>query len=364
MIVNGDQPAMFSRAEPVRPLWVVLFVMLIMAATGVLKLTLTFLLLTFGSILFGVFLHGLGKWLSELTGWSYRTASIVVLLTLLVTIFGGAYLMGARVVDQLSTLWSQIETSFAKLEEWVSGYEWAREYIPKKDQMKDMVQNEKMASWLASGASRIGSTMGQFGTIIGGGILMFVVGAYLALESKIYRDGMVKLLPKERRAKGGEVISRLNETLTNWIRGQLISMSIIGVSTMIGLWLMGVPMAITLGVIAALCTFIPNVGPFLAAIPQSLVAVQLGGMAVVYVIIFNVALQTFESYLITPVVQKQQANLPPAMTIMFQLLMTLYFGILGGLLGAPLLAVLIVLVQALYVEELEKEPDTGVVMNV
>jgi predicted PurR-regulated permease PerM len=354
---------MFSRTDSVRLLWVVLFIMLIMAAAGVLKLTLVFLLLIFGSILFAVFLHGLGKWLSDWTGWPYQATSTIVLLTLLVAIFGGGYLMGSRVIDQLSTLWSQFEASFAKLEEWISGYEWAQEYIPKKEEMKDMVQTEKMANWLASGASQIGSTVGQLGTVIGGGVLMFVVGAYLALESNIYRKGMVKLLPPQRRAKGGEVISRLNETLTNWIRGQLISMAIIGISTMIGLWLMGVPMAITLGVIAALCTFIPNVGPFLAAIPQSLVAVQLGGMAVVYVIIFNIALQSFESYLITPVVQKQQANLPPAMTIMFQLLMTLYFGILGGLLGAPMLAVLIVLTQALYVEELEKKPDSGVIAN-
>src|SRR5690606_44568 len=119
---------------------------------------------------------------------------------------------------------------------------------------------------------------------------------------------------------------------------QLISMTVVGVLTGAGLWLLGLPLAFILGALAALLAFIPNIGPVLAAVPAVLLALADGPTTVLWVIGIYVGVQAVESYLITPVVQQESVSLPPALTISFQLLMGVLYGILGLALATPLAA--------------------------
>ena len=128
-------------------------------------------------------------------------------------------------------------------------------------------------------------------------------------------------------------------------------MAIIGSLTAISLSLLGVPLPISLGIIAALLTFIPNIGPILATIPQALLAVEVGLNTVLYVIVLNVALQTFESYLITPIIQRYTVTLPPVVTIFAQLVMGVIVGIIGIIMAAPLATAIMVVIQMLYVHD-------------
>jgi predicted PurR-regulated permease PerM len=116
---------------------------------------------------------------------------------------------------------------------------------------------------------------------------------------------------------------------------------------------------VALGVLAGLLTFVPNVGPIVAAVPQALLALQVGAATVVYVIIFNVVLQTIESYLLTPMVQQYEVSLPPALTIFAQLLMAVLVGVIGIIMAAPLTAAIMVLVQILYLRDRLHDPDPG-----
>jgi predicted PurR-regulated permease PerM len=128
-------------------------------------------------------------------------------------------------------------------------------------------------------------------------------------------------------------------------------MSIVGILTSLGLWLLGVPLPITLGFVAAFLTFIPNLGPLLAAVPQALLALNVGPQTVVYVLIFNLVLQGVESYLFTPIIQRHEVTLPPILTIAAQLLMGVLFGIIGVMMAAPLVVATMVIVQMLYVHD-------------
>ena len=136
-------------------------------------------------------------------------------------------------------------------------------------------------------------------------------------------------------------------------------MTIVGVSTAIFLWLIGVPLAISLGVLAAVLTFIPNVGPILATIPQLLLALQLGTNTLVTVLVFNLLMQFVESYLVTPLIQQRQVSLPPALTVFAQLLLGVLFGILGIVLAAPIMASILYLVQTLYIANYLGDPEPG-----
>lgn len=334
-----------------RALWIWLFVLLILSTSGLFLITCTVLLLAFGGILFGVFLHGISSFLTKRNSIGYRVNFGIVLALMIALILGGAWMLGAVVLEQSANLKSALLESLGTLRTQLEGYQWAKEYLPKKAEIEQALQPENTKVWLMSGASQIGQSLGNLGTLLGGVFLMFIIGAYVGGEHELYTQGFLKLLPSERRQRGRDVLYAINRILRGWIRGQLISMTVIGVLTTIGMWILGVPQAITLGVLAALLAFIPNVGPVLAAIPQSLLALQVGPMTVLYVIGFNILLQSLESHLIYPLVQQQEADLPPALTVITQLLAAMYFGILGALLGAPLLATMMTLVQMLYVEE-------------
>lgn len=135
-------------------------------------------------------------------------------------------------------------------------------------------------------------------------------------------------------------------------------MIVIGVLTAIGLWLLGVPMAVTLALIAALLTFIPNIGPILAVVPAALLALLQSPMQVVYVCLLYFGIQTFESYLLTPLVQRRTVSLPPALTIFAQVLAAVLLGGLALSLATPMAAALVVLVRMLYLEDVlgDREP--------
>ena len=107
---------------------------------------------------------------------------------------------------------------------------------------------------------------------IGGGLVMLVTGIYFAASPATYRRGMVRLLPPEHRQRVDDSLARAGHTLRRWMVGSLINMTIVGLITGIALWLLDVPAALTLAVIAGLLEFVPIFGPLIASIPAIAIA--------------------------------------------------------------------------------------------
>lgn len=129
----------------------------------------------------------------------------------------------------------------------------------------------------------------------------------------------------------------------------MLSMFVVGVLTTLGLWFLSIPMALTLGLFAAILTFIPNIGPIISAIPAILVAFTQDPISGIYVIALYIAIQTIESYIITPLIQGKIISLPPVLVIFSQLIMGLLTGFLGLSLATPLLAALSVVIKKVYI---------------
>lgn len=128
-------------------------------------------------------------------------------------------------------------------------------------------------------------------------------------------------------------------------------MAVVGILTWLGLVLLQVPLAMTLAILAALLSFVPNVGPILSAIPAALVGLAQSPTTALYVVGLYVAVQTIESYLITPLIQREAVLLAPALVLTMQLAFGLLFGFLGLLVATPLTVILVVLVKMLYLED-------------
>lgn len=335
-------------------LWPLLIAALIFSVSGLLVPSLSVLLLVFAGLLFGVFINGLAGFATRHTPLSYRSAFLLVVAVLLLMIGGGLYYLGAQMVQHVDELWSQLQTSLQDATERLRQYQFSKQYLPDSEQVQSMMsqQGDSAVSSLVGGLRSVGWAMT-------GAIVIFFVGAYAAYEPRLYCNGLTKLFPKERRGRVSDVLQQLRDALGRWIVGRVMSMTLVGILTAIGLWFLDVPLPITLGVVAALLTFIPNIGPLMAAVPQVLLALNVGTETAIYVIVFNLALQGIESYLITPMIQRHEVTLPPILTIAAQLWMGIIVGVIGIMMAAPLVVVLMVLIQMLYIHDRLGDPNPG-----
>lgn len=303
-------------------------------------------LLIFAGILLAVLLRGLSDPLSKYTrlptGWSLA----VVTLSLAIVVVLGGWLIAARVSAQLDLLTETLPGSLAKLEQYLSDYVWGRK----------LLERAPSASQLLFGrADIVGRVSGVYFVALGivtTVVIVLFVGLYLAADPGLYRRGLLHLVPIDKRGRADEICDALGRMLRWWLLSRLLSMTLVSIATTIGLWLLGIPAALALGLFTFLLTFIPYLGDILAAVPAVLFALSLSDpLAPVYVALLYFAIQTLEGYLLTPIVQARAVSMPPVVTLTAQVLLGVLFGMPGIVLATPLAAVGLVLVKMLYVED-------------
>jgi predicted PurR-regulated permease PerM len=188
-------------------------------------------------------------------------------------------------------------------------------------------------------------------TALGALLGIFIIismAVYLAISPGTYRGGIVRMLPARARKRGEEIFVKLGHTLRMWMVGAAASMLIVGTLTALGLWALGVPAAMALGLIAGLLEFVPYFGPLAAAVPAIGMALVVSPAKAISVAVLFTVIQQLEANAIAPLIMKRAVHLPPALTIFSQALMGLMFGFLGLLLAVPLLAMLHVLFDEVY----------------
>ena len=301
-------------------------------------------LLMFAGALFAIFLDALTSFFERLGlshGWSL---ALVITLLLAVACLGGWLIFPqlsaqfARLAEELPRSLEQLRNQLAQNDagQWLlkMSFRWENSYLT------GSALSSRLSTFLSS-------TLG----VLTGALVIFFLGIFLASEPRRYRSGITCLFPPEHRDRICEVLLTLGRVLRYWLLGRLILMFTNGVVTAIGLWLLGVPLALALGIIAALLNFIPNFGPIIAAIPAILVALLKSPESALYVTIFYLAYQMFDGYVLTPLVQRRAAEIPPAVTISSQVIFGILLGLLGVLLAVPLAATVLVLVKMLYLQD-------------
>jgi predicted PurR-regulated permease PerM len=174
------------------------------------------------------------------------------------------------------------------------------------------------------------------------------------------------VVPSVQRSRVENFLDRTGSILRKWLVSRLIVMVTIGVLSSLGLWLLKVDGAFTLGLTGGLLTFIPLVGALIAAVPAILVALAQSPMLAVYVGLMYWAVHFIEGTFITPYVQDEEVDLPPVLTMYSAVAFTVFFGAWGIFLSSPLALVAIVAVKILVVDGAEPElasphqgPDHG-----
>ncbi|BDA85536.1 AI-2E family transporter [Aureimonas sp. SA4125] len=305
----------------------------------------TVLLVVFAGILMAVFLRGGGEWIAGKLGLKagYGVAIFCVGLTVCAVVFLG--LAGAALADQVQQLWDRLPEAVRTLRGYVEDHAWINQAL-------DKVDPGAVAPSGSGAASALSSTFGAFGNLV---IIAFV-GIYGAAAPSTYTRGLALLVAPSARPKAQSMLRESGIALRGWLKAQFVSMAVVGILTGLGLWFLGVSLAPILAILAALLTFIPNIGPVLALVPAVLLGLADGVSTALWIVGLYVTVQAIESYLVTPRVQESAVSLPPALTIAVQLLFGVLFGILGLALATPLAAVLLRVGRRFYVEDyLDKE---------
>lgn len=304
-------------------------------------------LLLFGAILVAIFLHGLANIFRRYGRISEGKSVLLVSAILIVVLAASVWLLAPSVAEQIKNLRQDLPVSMQKAGEFLSQYNWGRAIIEQMPSGDELMQKANDSSVL----SRVGGFFSTTASALTNLLLLVLLAVYLASEPKYYVHGFTKLFPQNRRRRVREILGEIGETLQWWLVGKGVSMLFIGVLTWIGLYFLGVPLSLTLGLIAGLFSFVPNFGPILSAVPAILLAFVDSPTKALYALILFVVVQIVESNLVTPLIERRTVELPPVLTIFAQLALSLLIGATGLILATPLLAVAMVLIQTIYIQD-------------
>ncbi len=242
------------------------------------------LLLIFTGLLFALLLVKLSQLVQHKTNLSYLWSQAIVVGALAIALGLLTALFATRLASEATGLFETVQSKWQELSAQVKKYPWA----PKLDSVPSLssLQNIK-GEWVSSIAGWFTSTFGMLSSLL----LIVFIGIFTAADPDLYRQGLLRLVPIRWRTRVNEVLDETSHKLWWWILGQLFSMSVVGIATGIGLWLLGIPFAATLGLLSGLLTFIPNFGPILAAVPAILLGLSHGPMSALYVALLYIGIQ-------------------------------------------------------------------------
>lgn len=298
-------------------------------------------ILVFAGIVVAMVLRALAEPLAAATGVAHRWAVAAVVVMLLALAALGVWLFGERIAGQFDQIVARVPEAWTRFREWLQQFQFGRYTL-------DSLSGTFIGAGEAGGALARLAT-GTFGAVADA-VIVLVVGLYFAAEPKLYRQGLIKLTPPSARARIGAALDAVVAALKRWLLGQGVAMLAIGLMTGIGLWALGIPMALGLAILAGVLEFVPYIGPFLAAVPAVLIAFALSPLDALYVLLLYWGIQQVENWALVPLIQKWSVELPPALAILSLVIFGVLFGVPGIIVAAPLMIAVMILVRKLYIE--------------
>jgi len=291
-------------------------------------------LIGFGAVVVGVILDGLAGLVMRQVGCRRRWALLAAALGLLLLVALAGLLIGAQLASQVKELAQALPQAVSSLEQ--------RFGIEIPDRPGEL-PGGLLGSVADFGAAVAGALSGL--------VLAVVAGTFLAASPETYREGFVKLFPRDQGARVRDMLDTVGNALRRWLLATLVAMAIIGVAAGLAAWFIGLPAPLALGLFAGLAQFVPVIGSVLGAVPALLLAASLGSGAVLWTAAAFLLIQQVESNMITPVVEERLVNIPAFVLLLGIVAIGGVFGLAGVVLAAPITVTAFVAVQKLYVRQ-------------
>jgi predicted PurR-regulated permease PerM len=320
----------------------------------------TTLFLIFAGMLLGVALNAMTHLLARFVGWPHWLRLAIVCLALAALLSGVIFLGGATIAQQATALSSTIKSQLVNVKTFLdsngidtSYFELGNPASGSSDSASPGAasppRNLPSAGTLASsGGAIVSQTLKLLlGTLsaVGNFFIVIFLGLTFAAQPSVYRNGLLYLAPAKHRARATIIIDRISDTLERWLTAQIAVMATVFAVTWLGLALIGIPGSFILGIQAGLLAFIPTVGAIVAGLIVVLASLASGWIAAASAFGLFLGVHALESYVLTPILQRQALDIPPATLFAFQILLGIVFGIWGISLALPLMAIVKVLID-------------------
>ncbi len=302
----------------------------------------TALFLALIAVLLAIVIHAPAKYLSR---WiPFRLSFALVVLLLLAGAAGLIVAVIPQILNQVALLASQLPLALESGTVWV-------------EQKTGSAPSGQLAESIDQ---QLGDFVGRFVplafnliTTFFGSFAIVILAVFLAVQPEVYRALVLRAAPPSGRENAARIYDEAGRNLRNWVIGKAATMFMVGVFVWIGLTLFDLPGALALAALAALLEFIPTFGPTIAAAPAVITAFSISPITALYVAIFYFVLQQIQNSITVPLVERKAVDIPPAVLLIWQIMLAVGFGILGLFVATPLLAVIVVALRILYLEPQE-----------
>jgi predicted PurR-regulated permease PerM len=314
------------------------------------------LFLIFAGILLGVALNAMSDLLGRVVRLPQALRLTIVCLVLAGMLSGVVFLGGTKIAQQATVLSNTIKSQLVNVKTFLESHGIDTSFFdlassgttpsgspetpaPAPSTPHSLPSASAIAS---SGGAILGQTFKVLlGTVsaVGNFFIVLFLGLAFAVQPGVYRDGLLFMAPAKHRARATHIIDRIGYTLERWLIAQIITMVAVFLVTWIGLAVIGIPSSFILGIQAGLLAFIPTVGAILGGLIVVLASLASGWVAALSAFILFLGVHALESYVLTPVIQRQALDIPPATLFSFQILLGVVFGIWGLALALPLMAI-------------------------
>jgi predicted PurR-regulated permease PerM len=325
----------------------------------------TTLFLIFAGMLLGVALNAMTHLLGRVVRLSHALRLATVCLALALMLSGVMFLGGATIAQQASALSDTIKSQLVGFKGLLDRNGFDTSYFDLGNQgdasaassssKATETHNLPGAGALASSGGAIVSQTfkliaGAVGAV-GNFFIVVFLGLTFAAQPGVYRNGLLYLAPAAHRGRATVIIDRISETLERWLIAQIITMAAVFAVTWLGLAIIGIPGSFILGIQAGLLAFIPTVGAIIAGLIVVLASLASGWVAAASAFGLFLGIHALESYILTPMLQRQALDIPPGTLFALQILLGVVFGVWGIALALPLIAIVKVLIDFFKAED-------------
>ncbi|TMJ61421.1 MAG: AI-2E family transporter [Alphaproteobacteria bacterium] len=329
------------------------------------------LFLIFAGMLLGVALNALTTTLGRVVRLPHALRLTIVCLVLASLLSGVVFLGGATIAQQATTLSDTIKGQLVGLKAFLErngidtssyfdlgGSSESSSATPTPGAAA--THNLPSAGALASSGGAIVSRTFKllWGTVsaVGNFFIVLFLGLTFAAQPGVYRKGLLFMAPARHRPRATMIVDRIGETLERWLIAQIVTMFAVFVVTSIGLAIIGIQGAFILGIQAGLLAFIPTLGALIAGLIVVLASLASGWVAAASALVLFLGVHALESYVLTPIFQRQALEIPPATLFAFQILLGTVFGIWGLALALPLIAIAKVIIDHFKANDASAQP--------
>ena len=315
--------------------------------------------LIFAGMLLGVALNAMSGLLGRLVRLPQPLRLTIVCLTLVALLSGIVFLGGTTIAQQATVLSNTMKAQIVNVKTFLESHGVDTSFFDlssfgaapstSSETPAPSTPHLPSASTIASsGGAILGQTFKVLlGTVsaVGNFFIVLFLGLAFAVQPSIYRNGLLFMAPAKHRARATIIIDRIGDTLERWLIAQIITMGAVFLVTWIGLLVIGIPSSFILGIQAGLLAFIPTVGAILGGLIVVLASLASGWVAAISAFVLFLGVHALESYVLTPIIQRQALDIPPATLFAFQIVLGVVFGIWGLALALPLMAIAKVMID-------------------